>query len=30
MAPVRLNQGVDFAKAIPSLETLAQDYPGSG
>ena len=28
MAPVRLNQGVDFAKAIPSLETLAQDYPG--
>ena len=28
MAPVRLNQGVDFAKAIPTLETLAQDYPG--
>ena len=28
MAPVRLNQGVDFAKAIPSLETLGQDYPG--
>jgi tetratricopeptide (TPR) repeat protein len=28
MAPVRLNQGVDFAKAIPSLEALAQDYPG--
>ena len=28
MAPVRLNQGVDFAKAIPSLEALGQDYPG--
>jgi tetratricopeptide (TPR) repeat protein len=28
MAPARLNQGVDFAKAIPPLEALAQDYPG--
>src|SRR6185436_5664259 len=28
MAPVRLNQGVDFAKAIPPLEVLGQDYPG--
>ena len=28
MAPARLNQGVDFAKAIPPLEALGQDYPG--
>ena len=27
MQHVRLNQGVDFAKSIPPLEGLAQDYP---
>jgi tetratricopeptide (TPR) repeat protein len=27
MQHVRLNQGVDFAKSIPPLEALAQDYP---
>jgi tetratricopeptide (TPR) repeat protein len=25
---VRVNNGVDFAKSIPPLEALAQDYPG--
>lgn len=28
MSYARLNQGVDFAKSIPPLEALAQDYPG--
>jgi tetratricopeptide (TPR) repeat protein len=28
MSHVRLNQGVDFAKSIPPLEALAEDYPG--
>jgi tetratricopeptide (TPR) repeat protein len=28
MSHSRLNQGVDFAKSIPPLEALAQDYPG--
>src|SRR5450432_2398462 len=28
MSYTRLNQGVDFAKSIPPLEALAQDYPG--
>jgi tetratricopeptide (TPR) repeat protein len=28
MSYSRLNQGVDFAKSIPPLEALAQDYPG--
>jgi tetratricopeptide (TPR) repeat protein len=28
MSHVRANQGVDFAKSIPPLEALAEDYPG--
>jgi tetratricopeptide (TPR) repeat protein len=28
MYPSRMNNGVDFAKSIPPLEALAQDYPG--
>ena len=27
MSYTRLNQGIDFAKSIPPLEALAQDYP---
>ncbi len=28
MVHVRVNQGLDFAKSIPPLEALAEDYPG--